>query len=273
MHTCSGLGGLTAPMIQVPTLDTKPDARHLVLEREDYVGQSGMSHIMAIHTDHGDGSNDRTVFAPTATLAAEIPPPALNRSAPRGGSLIAGAGTAGMSARNRHNFQTPWAREFMRRMNGRDLTMAWSTSKVFAYNMLQLATGKSFDLATDSFKVALYTNSGTPDNTVTTAALTEYNGAASQWVTGNEVSSVNYTAGGTAVTPVACTQTSNVVTFTSSGSPQWVTVTFTTYGCLVYDTTVSNEGISFNYFGGAQEVTAGTFSVAWNASGIASYTT
>jgi hypothetical protein len=49
------------------------------------------------------------------------------------------------------------------------------------------------------------------------------------------------------------------------------------YGCLVYDDTitagtVADQGICFNYFGGAQSVTAGTFTIIWNASGIAGIT-
>lgn len=150
--------------------------------------------------------------------------------------------------------------------------MAWTTSDVFAYANLQ-ALSKALNLTSDSYKVALYqSNTMTPDRTVTTAALTEYNGSGSQWVTANEVSGTGYTAGGVAVTPIALSQTTNVVEFTSSGTPTWTTATFTAYGCLVYDTTVSNEGLSFNYFGGAQSVTAGTFSVSWNASGIATWT-
>jgi hypothetical protein len=150
--------------------------------------------------------------------------------------------------------------------------MAWSTSDVFAYANLQ-GFSKALNLTTDSFKVALYaSNTMTPDRTVTTAVLTEYNGTSSQWVTANEVSGTGYTAGGVAVTPISLAQATNVVTFTSSGTPSWTTATFTAYGCLVYDTTVSNEGLSFNYFGGAQSVTSGTFSVSWSGSGIASWT-
>lgn len=150
--------------------------------------------------------------------------------------------------------------------------MAWSTSKVFAYATLQ-GMSKALNLTSDSYKVALYSsNTMTPDATVTTAVLTEYAGAASQWVTGNEVSGTGYTAGGVAVTPISLSQSTNVIEFNSSGSPSWTTATFTAYGCLVYDTTVSNEGLSFNYFGGAQSVTAGTFTISWNASGIATWT-
>jgi hypothetical protein len=151
--------------------------------------------------------------------------------------------------------------------------MAWSNSKVFAYSVLATLLGDSpISWDDDSLKVALYGNTGTPDNTVTTQVLTEYNGAASQWVTANETSGAGYSAGGVAVTPVTVTQASNVVTFTSSGAPQWTTATITAFGCLVYDTTVANQGLSYNYFGGSQSVTAGTFTVNWNASGIASFT-
>jgi len=148
-----------------------------------------------------------------------------------------------------------------------------SNSKVFARTVYsQISGGHAFNWSADALKIALYGNTGTPDNTVTTDALTEYNGAASQWVTANEVTGTGYTAGGVAVTPLAVTQSTNVVEFTSSGSPNWTSATITAYGCLVYDTTISNIGLCFNSFGGAQTVTAGTFTVAWNASGIATFT-
>src|SRR5665213_1038486 len=135
--------------------------------------------------------------------------------------------------------------------------MAWSASKVFAYSVLQVGANV-VKYSTDSYKVALYSsNSMTPDNTVTTAALTEYNGVASQWVTANEVSGTGYTAGGVAVSSPTWTQSTNVLTFTSAGTPQWTSASFTAYGALVYDTTVSNEGLNYAFFGGAQTVTSG----------------
>jgi len=154
--------------------------------------------------------------------------------------------------------------------------MAWSASKVFAWTVLSMGTN-AVKPSTDAYSVALYSsNTMTPDNTVTTQALASYNGTASQWVTANEVSGTGYSAGGVSVSSPTWTQSSNVVTFTSAGTPQWTTASFTAYGCLVYDTTVgaagTHPGISYNYFGGAQTVTSGTFSIAWNASGIASFT-
>ena len=38
------------------------------------------------------------------------------------------------------------------------------------------------------------------------------------------------------------------------------------YGCLVYDHTITvtaNQGLCYNYFGGSQSVTAGTFTIIW----------
>lgn len=151
--------------------------------------------------------------------------------------------------------------------------MAWSASKVFAFAVLQMGS-KALNFTTDSYKAALYNNTGTPDNTVTSAVLTEYNGAASQWVTGNEVTSPSpWPAGGVSLTSVTWTQATNVDTFTAANTSSASGATLAgVYGTLVYDTTVSNEGLSFNYFGGTNTVTSGTFTIVWNASGIATFT-
>jgi hypothetical protein len=44
-------------------------------------------------------------------------------------------------------------------------------------------------------------------------------------------------------------------------------------GCLIYDDTITagtiaDQGLCFLWFGGSQSVTAGTFSVVFNAAGI-----
>ncbi len=150
--------------------------------------------------------------------------------------------------------------------------MAWSNSKVFAYTVLQLCDAKSIDMATDSLYCALYVATITPDNTVTTAALSSYNGAGSQWVLANEVSSSGYIAGGASVSGVTVTQASNVIALKASGSPSWTGVTFSTAGALLYDSSVSNQGFSYNWFGGTQSVAAANLSVVFNSSGILTLT-
>jgi hypothetical protein len=266
MHACPALGDLNVPLVQVSNLSDKVDARHVLLDREDYVGDSGADRLMACRTDHGDGSNDQTVFAPVAEARVGD----IRTSARFGAGPLPARGVAG--ARMRHAFHDERLAKMARIAAGYDVGMAWSTSKIFGYAVLQMAAN-AIKPSTDSYKGALYGSASmTPDNTVATAVLTEYNGSASQWVTANESTGTGYTAGGAAVTPISSAQTTNVWALSSSGSPQWTTATLTAYGILVYDTTVSNEGFCFNYFGGVQSITGGTFTVVWNAAGIATIT-
>lgn len=148
--------------------------------------------------------------------------------------------------------------------------MAWSTSKVFAAFILNaLDRGVAYDLDTDTPKVALYDNDITPDAEVA-IANTAFN--AGQWTTtGNEV--VDATAWPTGGRPLSghdVTVSTNVVKYDATDTASNGNGTLSAnYGCLVYDDTVTGDyGISFHYFGGAQSVTGGSFTVVWNASGI-----
>lgn len=125
-----------------------------------------------------------------------------------------------------------------------------------------------------TLKAALYGNSGTPDNTVS-AANSAYN--AGQWVTANELtSSTQWPAGGIALTWSSATRfasTSNLVTLDADDLPGGGTVTLANvWGDLVYDdaltTPVAKQGIAFHSFGAAQSVSAGTFTIVWNSSGV-----
>ena len=72
---------------------------------------------------------------------------------------------------------------------------------------------------------------------------------------------------------VTNSEATGTVTITSTG-PAWTGATLSNvYGCLVYDSTVTNKyAYCWNYFGGAQSVTSGTFTVVWSGSGIMSFT-
>jgi hypothetical protein len=151
--------------------------------------------------------------------------------------------------------------------------MAWTDSHVFRALVADIfGNVTAIDFDADSFKVALYNNSITPDNDVT-AANSAYN--AGQWATANEV----FEAGQWAQAGVALSgQTLNSAsadtvffdaTDTASGSAADLA---NVYGCLVYDDTiaapVADQGACFNYFGGANSVVNGTFTVVWHANGI-----
>jgi hypothetical protein len=132
----------------------------------------------------------------------------------------------------------------------------------------------AFDLDTHTLKCALYNNTGTPDQTVT-SANTAY--AVGQWVTGNELANGGWSTAGLALTSVTSTFTSNVYTLdaadTANGSAATISGAF---GCLIYDDTlttpVADQGICFLSFGGTNSVTAGTLTVVYNASGIMTLT-
>ena len=157
--------------------------------------------------------------------------------------------------------------------------MAWATSHMFRQWIADslTRTQTSLNFATDVPKVALYNNSVTPDENCT-AVLSAYNAAASAWLTANE----QFQAGQWAQGGVALSSTTGTTNFTGTFDAVWYSAATTSsasactlanvYGDLVYDDTltapVADQGIAFHYFGGAQQVTAGTFSVIWNAAGI-----
>jgi hypothetical protein len=148
--------------------------------------------------------------------------------------------------------------------------MAWSNSKIFmAFVEDCLENTSANDLDSDTHKAALYDNDITPDQTVATAN-TIFN--AGQWTSaGNEVfDGAEWATGGVALTGVTSGFASNVYTFDASNTVSTGTsaTLANVYGCLVYDDTTADHGICFNYFGGTNSVTDGTFTIIWHASGI-----
>lgn len=151
--------------------------------------------------------------------------------------------------------------------------MAWAASKVFrAFLADAVDNTAALDLGSDTIKVALYNNSITPDQDAT-SANTAYN--AGQWANTNELADgAEWAAGGVALgSKVVNSGTAGVVFFdaadTASGSSATLAAVF---GCLVYDDTlttpVADQGVCYNYFGGTNSVTDGTFTVIWSANGI-----
>lgn len=153
--------------------------------------------------------------------------------------------------------------------------MAWANSKIFRPFIADvLDNTTAVDLGSDVPKVALYNNSITPSQDVT-SALSAYNAGASQWVTANEVTdATNWVAGGRALgSTVLNSSSAGIVFYDAADTAGGGNVTLASvFGCLVYDDTlttpVADQGICFNYFGGSQSVTAGTFTVVWSANGI-----
>lgn len=160
--------------------------------------------------------------------------------------------------------------------------MAFTASAIFRewpIQMFQVSGTGYTGLDSDTVKAALYNNTGTPDKDAA-VGLTGYAAATSAWVTGNEVvDATNWVAGGRALaSKTFTTPATGVAMFDAADLAGGGNVTLSgVMGCLVYDDsitagTVADQGVCFNYFGGAQSVTAGTFTIVWNANGIARFT-
>ena len=137
------------------------------------------------------------------------------------------------------------------------------TAFVYPTGMFPTAFNKEVDLLTDAIKCALATSTYTPDqdthdyfNDVT-----------------NEVVGTGYTAGGATLANDTLTYTagSNLYTYDADDAT-WSTSTITARYAVVYDSTPASDAtrplLLYQNFGGDFTSTGGTFTVAWNASGI-----
>ncbi len=86
-------------------------------------------------------------------------------------------------------------------------------------------------------------------------------------ITGNSDEVANgsgYTTGGFAFTAAQNTtpSTSGTTSFWSwSVNPNWTSATFTTAGCMIYNSSASNKAVYVGSFGGTISVTAGTLTL------------
>jgi len=151
--------------------------------------------------------------------------------------------------------------------------MAFGTSsKVFVATIEYQFEGGTLNLSTNTLKIALYDDTTTPDATVA-LANTAYN--VGQWTSANEVSdSTEWPATGQALDSVTSGIASNVYTLDAANevSDGTSATLADVRGCLIYDDTVSDYGLCFLSFGGAQAVTDGTFTVNFAGTGILTMT-
>lgn len=155
--------------------------------------------------------------------------------------------------------------------------MAWTNSKIFsAFITDVLNNTTAMDLNTDALiEAALFDNSVTPSQTVASASSAY---GAGVWAAGGVGDAPSWPAIGRPLASIASGFSSNVYTFDAADtvSADATTDLASVYGCLIYDDTittpVADQGICFNYFGGANSVVNGTFTVVWNASGILALT-
>lgn len=153
--------------------------------------------------------------------------------------------------------------------------MAWADSRVFTNYLIDVfenTTAIDLGQTPDTVYAALYNNTITPDNDVS-SANSAYN--VGQWATAQECFEAGQWAqAGVQITGIDISTPGNdIVMFdgadTASGSAADIT---NATGALVYDqslaTPVDNQGICYNYLGGPNSVVNGTFTVVWGTNGI-----
>jgi hypothetical protein len=123
-------------------------------------------------------------------------------------------------------------------------------------------TQLALDLDLETHKVALFTNSITPDFTSDTAyGVSPYDA--------NEVSGTGYTAGGATLTTTTITGASGTATFDAADT-SWSSSTITNArGALIYaDALAGNNAIVLVNLGQDYSTSAGTFLITWAGAGI-----
>lgn len=142
--------------------------------------------------------------------------------------------------------------------------MAVNGSGLFVATFVDILdnTQLAVDLTSTANKVALFTNSITPNFTTDTAYGTGTYAA-------NEVSGTGYTAGGVAVANPTLVGASGVITYDQDPTV-WSNSTITNARCaLIYaDGLTGNNAIALVDFGNAFSTSNGTFQITWNAAGV-----
>src|SRR3990167_2376738 len=157
--------------------------------------------------------------------------------------------------------------------------MSWTASKIFsAFVTDALNDTAAMNVDADNIKAALYNDAITPSQTVTSVNAA-YGGGV--WTAGsapNIQDATGWPFVGRQLLSVTSTFASNVYTYDAADtvSANDTTTIVSAYGTLVYNDTittpVADQALSYHYFGGAQAVTSGRFTVVWNTSGICALT-
>lgn len=142
--------------------------------------------------------------------------------------------------------------------------MAVTASGLFLATFIDAldTTQLALDLDLETHKVAMFTNSITPNFDSDTAyGVSPYNA--------NEVSGTGYSAGGVALTTTTFTGSSGTMTFDAADT-SWSSSTITNARCaLIYaDALAGNNAIALVNFAADFSTNNGTFLITWSGSGI-----
>ena len=141
--------------------------------------------------------------------------------------------------------------------------MAGITSALCTSFKVELLEGdQDFTNGADAYKVALFKANASITGTYD-ATTTNYSD-----MTGNSdelAATGNYSTGGFALTNVNPTSTGTTAFTDFSANASWSSATFTTRGCLIYNTSDGNSAVCVINFGADYAVSGGTFEIQWPA--------
>ena len=143
--------------------------------------------------------------------------------------------------------------------------MAVTASGLFVLTWIDIldTTQLAIDLDLETHKVAMFTNSITPNFSTDTAhGVAPYNA--------NEVSGTGYTAGGALLTTTTVTESPAGTLMFDAADTSWAASTITNARCaLVYaDALAGNNAIVLVNFGADYSTQNGTFLIQWASGGI-----
>lgn len=143
--------------------------------------------------------------------------------------------------------------------------MAVTVSGLFLATFIDVfdTTQLALDLDLETHKLALFTNTITPNFSTDTAyGVAPYNA--------NEVSGTGYTAGGTVLTSTTVTESPTGSMMWDAADTSWSTSTITNAraGLAYADALAGNNAIVLINFGADYSTVAGTFTVQWASTGI-----
>jgi hypothetical protein len=143
--------------------------------------------------------------------------------------------------------------------------MAVTASGLFVATWIDIldTTQLAIDLDLETHKVAMFTNSITPNFSTDTAyGAAPYNA--------NEVAGTGYSAGGTALTTTTVTESPTGTLMFDAADTSWASSTITNARCaLIYaDALAGNNAIVLVNFGADYSTQNGTFLIQWASGGI-----
>tara|TARA_R110000824_G_scaffold245121_1_gene434130 strand:+ start:1589 stop:2044 length:456 start_codon:yes stop_codon:yes gene_type:complete len=140
--------------------------------------------------------------------------------------------------------------------------MALTSALCTSFKVELLEGDQDFSNGADAYKVALFKANASISGTFG-AATTNYSqmtGASDELPNGS-----GYTTGGYALTNVNPTSGGTVAFTSFAANAAWTSATFTTRGCLIYNTSDSNSAVAVIDFGADYSVAGGTFEIQWPA--------